>query len=178
MTGDHWLENYDDHTVTGDTWDVWFTDTGSNGLSDGDYFGVTNYSGAVGAFTDGAQGYQMSDVDGMATMFFGEVDGTTSISFDMFVASTGWESADFIEITFGGEVVFTTIGEDIDNLGIEGEWMNMTFEGSGELSISFASNSGNEAMYLDNMNWYGTAIPAPGALALLGLAGLARRRRV
>ena len=175
---DHWLSNYDDHTVTGDTWDVWFTGTGGVGLSDGDFFGVTSYTGAVGAFTDGAQGYQMSDVDGTATMFFGAVEGTTSISFDMFVASTGWEAADFIEISFGGEVVFSTAGLDIDDLGIEGEWQNMVFEGQGELSISFASNSGSEAMYLDNMNWYGTAIPAPGAIALLGLAGIARRRRV
>lgn len=37
---------------------------GSIGLTDGDFVGVTSFTGTVGSFTDGSQGYQMSDMDG------------------------------------------------------------------------------------------------------------------
>ncbi|NIW50253.1 MAG: hypothetical protein GWN30_37420, partial [Gammaproteobacteria bacterium] len=34
------------------------------GLTDGDYFGVTDYTGQVGSYTSGSQGYEMTDADG------------------------------------------------------------------------------------------------------------------
>ena len=172
---DHWLENYDGHTVSGEGWGTYYTNTrNSVGLSDGDYFGVTSYAGAVGEYTHGVQGFQMSDVDGMATLTFDAIDGATGVSFDMFVDGTGWESDDRIMIKIGGEVILDTAGSDIDDLDLEEVWT--TYEGgAGKLEISLDSNSGNEAIFIDNIQW--TAIPAPGALALLGLAGIAGRRR-
>ncbi|MDG2201682.1 MAG: hypothetical protein P8K80_10945 [Phycisphaerales bacterium] len=174
---DHWLVNYDDHTVSGDGWGTYYTNTrDGSGLSDGDYFGVTSYAGAVGGFTHGEYGFQMSDVDGMATMVFDAVEGATGVSFDMFVDGTGWEGDDLIKIEIGGVVVLDTTGHDIDDdFGhLEEAWT--TFNGgAGELRISLDSNSGSEAIFIDNIQW--TGVPAPGALALLGLAGLATRRR-
>ena len=172
---DHWLENYDDHTVSGDGWGTYYTNTrNGSGLSDGDYFGVTSYDGAVGGFTHGVQGFQMSDVDGMATLTFDAIDGATGVSFDMFVDGTGWESDDRIMVEIGGVVILDTAGSDIDDLDLEEVWT--TYEGgAGKLEISLDSNSGPEAIFIDNIVW--TGVPAPGALALLGLAGIAGRRR-
>ena len=174
---DHWLLNYDDHTVSGDGWGVYYENTRNGaGIAEGDYFGVTSYAGAVGAFTDGVQGFQMSDVDGMATLVFDAVAGATGVSFDVFVDGTGWESDDLIKITVGGETILDTTGADIDDdFGyLEETWT--TFNGgAGEIRISLDSNSGSEAIFIDNIQW--TGVPAPGALALLGLAGLASRRR-
>ena len=177
-TTSHWLSNYDDHTVVGDNWTVWFEDTGGSGFSDGDYFGVSNYTGGgIGAYTDGVQGYQMGDTDGLVIMTFEAVAGATGVSLDLFVRSTGWENTDLISISFGGTSLIDTTGADIDNdyADLEGAWTSLSAEGSGELVISFASNSSSETIAIDNIQW--TGIPAPGALALLGLAGLASRRR-
>ena len=177
-TTSHWLSNYGDHTVVGDNWTVWFEDLGGSGFSDGDYFGVTNYTGAgIGAYTDGIQGYQMGDTDGLVIMTFEAVAGATGVSLDLFVRSTGWEDTDLIYITFGDSVLIDTTGQDIDNdfAELEANWTSLSAAGSGELVIQFVSNSSNESIYIDNIQW--TGVPAPGALALLGLAGLASRRR-
>ena len=56
----------------------------------------------------------------------------------------------------------------------------MIIEGSGvsgQLSVNFDSNSGSEAVFIDAVNIWTGDVPAPDALALLGLAGLASRRR-
>ena len=174
----HWLANYDSHTVVGDNWTVWFESTGGTGLSDGDYLGVSDYTGGgIGAYTDGSQGYQMGDTDGMITITFEAVAGATGVSLDLFVRSTGWENTDLISISFGGTSLIDTTGQDIDNdyAELEANWTSLSAEGSGELVIMFASNSSTETMAIDNIQW--TGVPAPGALALLGLAGLASRRR-
>lgn len=177
-TDSHFLQNYEDHTINGDNWNVYFESTGGSGFSDGDYFGVTNYTGGgIGAYTDGIQGYQMSDTDGEVTMTFDAVDGATGVRLDLFVRSTGWEDSDLIDITFGGVALLDTTGADINNdfSYLEGVWTTLELAGSGQLVIKFASNSSNESIALDNIQW--TGVPAPGALALLGLAGLASRRR-
>ena len=59
-----------------------YISTGSNGLTDGDYFGVTNYASTVGAFTDGDQGYQMSDSDGIIQLMSGSVSVADHVSLD------------------------------------------------------------------------------------------------
>ena len=177
-TESHALANYDDHTVNGDNWSVFFTSTGGTGFSDGDYFGVTDYTGGgLGAYTDGDQGYQMSDTDGTVTMTFDAVAGATGVSLDLFVRSTGWETSDLISISFGDVSMIDTTGADIDNdyASLEGAWTTFSAVGSGELVIEFASNSSSETIAIDNIQW--TGVPAPGVLALFGLAGLAARRR-
>ena len=49
--------------VTGSdlTYSAEYISTGGSGMTDGDYFGVSDYTGTVGSYTDGAQGYLMSD---------------------------------------------------------------------------------------------------------------------
>ncbi|MDP6600930.1 MAG: hypothetical protein QGH76_01395 [Phycisphaerales bacterium] len=182
--GEAWVEyNGGDGSMAFTAW-YWNTRNGS-GLVDGDYVGVTNYTGGgVGAYTDGTQGYQLSDTDGMMSVDFGSVDfgGATDVmmSVDIFVASTGWEDDDsFFIMTSGG--AFDTLGTDIDDSGLEGVWTTIEFDLSGldgsSLVIGLDSNSGTEAIYIDNIVFSSGGIPAPGALALLGLAGLAPRRR-
>ena len=66
-----------------------YVSTGGVGLTDGDYFGVTDYASTVGAFTDGSQGYQMSDTDGIAQLVFDVVSDADSVSMDIFIQGTG-----------------------------------------------------------------------------------------
>ena len=102
----------------------YYQSTGSNGLTDGDFFGAVEYTGTVGSFTDGDQGYEMSDVDGIATLELDIVDAD-SVEFDLYVQQKLQEwsecklgTADKIVIWFDGansdiEIVNTT-GDDID----------------------------------------------------------------
>ncbi|MBC8201250.1 MAG: hypothetical protein H8E86_04315 [Planctomycetes bacterium] len=157
---------------------AWYTayDPPSVGLTDGDYVGVTNYTGNVGAFYDGNQGYQMSDTDGVMSLISEEFAGATNVSLAIFIADTGYEVWDFVTIAMGGIDLFLTVGDDLEL--IAGTWIeiNATVFG-GALDISFSGNSGSEALYIDAILIEGSEIPAPGALALLGLAGIATRRR-
>lgn len=186
--GQSWVDFAADGSEIG--FDAYYRNTRNDvGLTDGDFVGFTNFTGEVGAFTDGVQGYEMQDSDGTMGIAFDAVGSTSfsNITMDLFVQETGWESDDSIRIwavVDGGVEIdlFSTIGSDIDDLAIEGAWMSMDFDLSGytsvQLNIELESNSGSESIYLDNVAFYG-AIPTPGSAALLGLGGLvgARRRR-
>ena len=185
---DHDLINYEGMAaVDGFRFDAYFRSNSPTnvGLTDGDFCGVTSYtgSGSPGGFTEGNQGYQMSDIDGIMVLTLTAVAGADSVSLDFWLNSTGWETTepnvDFLTITAGGEVGLDTTGTDIDDLEIEGEWRTLTWTGltDSEVVITFSSNSGAETLMIDNVVWEGEAIPAPGALALLGLGGLVARRR-
>ena len=153
----------------------YFYTTGSGGLSN-DYTGVSSFTGTVDAFTDGAQGFQMTDVDGRMELTFDEVDvsdGGVALSIDAFVQSTGWEAADLVRIWVvadGGEVdLLNTTGQDIDNLGIEDQWITYTLDldgyDSAELHVSLASNSGSETLYIDNISFSQGNSPMAALLA-------------
>ena len=152
------------------------------GLTDGDYVGVTTYapSGSGGAY-DGDQHYQMSDTDGIMTLTSDVFDTADFVTMALFIASTGYEDADWITVTMGGVELFSLGGTDDGGAAMEGAagvWFLVSGAVSGgALEISFASNSGSEALYIDSIFIEGAPIPAPAALALLGIAGLARRRR-
>ena len=150
---------------------AWYLNTrGSVGLTDGDYVGVTDYTGGgVGAYPDGVQGYQMSDCDGLMRVDFDTATGSGAwnVSLDLFIASTGWEADDAIVIDIivdGGAVisVLDTTGQDIDNLGIEGAWFNWLQDLTGyteaTLRVSLDSNSGSEAIFIDNVVFSSNAI--------------------
>jgi MYXO-CTERM domain-containing protein len=70
-------------------------------------------------------------------------------------------------------------GSDLEDAS--GVWMFLEFDvsglGAGHLHLSVANNSGSEIIFIDAVTITGGVIPAPGALALLGLAGIASRRR-
>jgi MYXO-CTERM domain-containing protein len=174
----------------------YFNTRNSVGLTDGDFVGATNFTGAVGAFTDGVQGFQMSDPDGLMRTDFdtvtsplgapnARVEFEWSLCLDFFVNETGWESEDRIRIWVeadGTEIdILNTLGSDIDDLGIEGGWistdLNLTGYADVTLHVELDSNSGSEALYLDNIVFKTGAVPTPGSLALLGLGGLAATRR-
>lgn len=158
------------------------------GLTDGDFVGVTDFTGAVGAYTDGSQGYQMADPDGLMSLAFDVVDISSApevmFSLDLFVQETGWESDDLIRIfaTVDGTEfdLLNTAGSDIDDLAIEGSWQTVsgTFAGnSAFLTVELDSNAGTEAIFLDNVSI--SAIPEPSSLAVLGFVacGLTFQRR-
>ncbi len=143
---------------------AWYFTTGGEGLVDGDYVGVTNYTGGgVGEYPDGVQGYQMSDTDGIMQVVFDTVTnsggGDWSVGLDMLVGSTGWETDAIVVdvVVDGGEIIsiFDTTGQDIDDMGIEGVWFPMlqglTGYTEATLRISLEANSGSEAIYFDRV---------------------------
>ena len=165
------------------------------GLTDGDFVGATNFTGTVGAFTDGDQGFQLQDADGTMRTTFDTVSSPLgapnsrvefewSLCMDFFVQETGWEADDAIRIWVvadGTEIdILNTYGSDVNDLGIEGSWisadLNLTGYVDVTLHVELESNSGSESLYLDNIV-FKTGIPTPGSLALMGLGGLAATRR-
>jgi len=137
------------------------------GLTDGDYVGVTSYTGDVGSYPDGSQGFELSDCDGKVVTSVQAIDtsgatGTATVSIDYFVKSTGWETDDELRIWVvlddTTEVdIINTAGSDIDDLGIEGSWhtgsvdIDLTNVNKLQLKFSLDSNSGSEAVYFDNI---------------------------
>jgi MYXO-CTERM domain-containing protein len=148
------------------------------GLTDGDYVGVTTYG--PGGY-EGDQSYQMSDTDGIMTLTSNVFGTADYVSLAIFIADTGYEDTDWITISMGGSELYSLGGGDDGGLAMEeasGSWIVFSAEVSGgALEIAFACNSGSEALYIDSISIEGAAVPAPAALALLGLAGFARRRR-
>jgi MYXO-CTERM domain-containing protein len=153
-------------------------DPAGPGLTDGDYVGVTNYG--PGGY-EGDQSYQMSDTDGVMTLTSAVFDTADFVTMALFIADTGYEDTDWITVTMGDVDLYSIGGTDDGGFAMEeasGVWFLVSGTVSGgALEISFGSNSGSEALYIDAIYIEGAAIPAPAALALLGLAGFARRRR-
>lgn len=159
----------------------------STGTADGDFIGVSDFTGVVGAYTDGLQGFQLQDSDGLLTVSIETVDLTgvdALVSIDTFLQGTGWESDDrvrvWVEVDGGQEIdLLNTMGSDIDDLEIEDSWMTLTADLTGfttaTLRFELDSNSASEGLFADNVVF--SVIPAPGAMALFGLAGLAGTRR-
>ena len=166
---DHALSNNDgqasvNYTSTGGElgFSSYYYSTGGSGLTDGDYVGVSSFTGVVDAYTDGAQGFQFQDTDGIMELVLDNVDvsaGGVTLTLDAFVQSTGWETGDRIRIWVvadGGEVdLLDTDYQDIDGLGLEGQWNAFSLDLDGfddaELHISLESNSGSEGLFIDNV---------------------------
>ena len=75
---------------------LFYRSTGGVGLTDGDFFGTANYTGTVGNYTDGAQGYQMGDVDGSTTLI---LDSVTADSMALDIYVQGGSSLSLIHIS-------------------------------------------------------------------------------
>lgn len=149
---------------------------GSSGLTDGDRVGVIDDAGSSGAFTDGAQGFQLSDTDGQMVTAFDAVDisGTSApfVGLDVFITDTGYESDDAVRI-------YATDGTneaDLLNLtdaALEGRgtWAFVQADVSGltagtvTLIIEVDTNSGAESVYIDNVRFSSDG-PLPVELAL------------
>ena len=145
---------------------TFYTSNGGVGLTDGDYFGTANYTGTVGNYTEGTQGYQMGDVDGTATLTLDDVTAD-SMTFDVFVqggSSNSYEDADNLIIRFVGssstvELVNVTGATGSSNHGgfapYMGVWTSFSSNigslGQGSLEIELTSNSQSESIYVDNV---------------------------
>jgi hypothetical protein len=71
----------------------------------------------------------------------------------------------------------STLSADISFMGFGSVWDGVSASGTGVLSVANFSGGGGFTPESVSMSWSITYVPAPGALALLGVAGLSRRRR-
>jgi len=160
--------------------DATYVSTGDVGLTDGDFVGVTDFTGDVGAYIDGSQGYQFQDTDGEMILTLDQVDltGRTNPTANLFyfLSATGWEESDVVRIwvvtNTAAEIdLLNTDGMDIDDLNIEGSWMPLSADLSGftsaTLKISFTANSGAENLYIDQIQF------SEGSLCAITTDGLA-----
>ncbi len=137
---DHWLPNhsgepilnYEPQSVT--TFELGFRSQylntmASEGLTDGDYVGVTNDTSAVGSYPDGSNGFRMSDTEGQMQTGFDSVDlsgfSNPGVSVRYFLTSTDYEGEETVMIWvdtggLGNIWVENISGVNIDDLGIEG----------------------------------------------------------
>lgn len=168
---------------------AYYTNTRNDvGLTDGDYVGVSSYTGEVGSYTDGSQGYQISDPDGMMTTTLDAVtlSGYPSyeVSVDVWVIEGGYETDPLDSI----RVWVDDDGTDVDLLNesgdaiedIDGSWMTLTSTLSGSsavLKFEVDANAGSEGIYVDNVKFTGVPEPATMALLCLGSLFLRIRRR-
>ena len=160
----HVAHNQTNGTEMGFT--LYYTSTGGVGLTDGDYFGTANYTGTVGNYTEGTQGYQMGDVDGTATLTLDAITAD-SMTFDVFVqggSGNSYEDTDNLIIRFVGisstvELVNVTGATGSTNHGgfasYMGVWTSFSSNigslGQGSLEIELTSNSQSESIYVDNV---------------------------
>ena len=148
---------------------LYYESNGGVGLTDGDYFGTVNYTGTVGNFTDGNNGYQMSDVDGITTLILDSVNAEY-VSFDMFLQDTSYETStpiDYLVILFNGTnsqvQILNTTGYDIDGdfQSYLGNWTSVITDissaGAGTLEVTFSSNAATESLFLDNIEFTSTS---------------------
>ncbi|MFL2956568.1 MAG: beta strand repeat-containing protein [Candidatus Thalassarchaeaceae archaeon] len=134
--------------------------TTSDGFTDGDYVGVTDYTGHFGGSNTGSNHYQVSDSDGIFSLNFDPLRAD-SVSLAVAVADTGWESADYLYIAFVGSestvVIYDSTGTDLDDstAWTEGVWTTMTADisaaGGGHLTFESSSNSASEAFGIDSV---------------------------
>jgi hypothetical protein len=149
-------------------------DEPSDGLTDGDWVGVTAFAGDVGEFPDGVQGYSVGDPDGNFILEFDVVEISNSpdalLTMDYYVNETGYEGdgtenssgSDRMRIyvkdlTNNTEIdILNTEGSDINDLGIEGSWISASVDlpnnASVQLVVEVRSNSAVESLYFDNIS--------------------------
>ena len=175
---DHALENGPRNAlVVSDGWSAWYRNTRNGvGLTDGDVFGV-GHTG-VTAWANGTQGYRITDTDGAVDLHFDLIFGANTVHFSLFVANSNWESNDLLQIAWGNQTILDTEGLDIDDLDVEGKWLELTATSSQaeSLRITVDTNAADEGVYLDHIRWSHT-VPNPGGLALIALSMLRSRRR-
>lgn len=159
------------------------------GLTDGDFVGTTDFTGDVGAFTDGSQGYQMSDTDGQMILTFDLVDMTGltgySVVFDYFINDTGYESTDSLIVDLVTDsTTISILNFSEPELEANGDsWITSVTAipdaaTSAQLVFRLDTNSSAEAVYFDNVLITDTPVPEPSsALLALSAAGLFLVRR-
>ena len=152
-------------------------DDPSTGLSDGDNVGITDDTGITGAWSEGNQGYVLSDIDGNFILNFSEIQlnqsTETTVSCSLFIRESTYEgdgtqnasNSDRIAIyvvdpSNGSKIdLINTEGHDIDDLDIEGRWLRLTAQITGferaKLVVEARNNASNEAFYIDDIRFEG-----------------------
>ena len=155
-------------TPTGDEigFTAWYTSTGGEGLTDsnGDYFGVTEYTGYFDAYPDGQRGYQMCDTDGIVELRFDTVTNTDSgywdVALDLHAVESEWENADSIRVSVLVDdklelEIFDASGDEIES--VAGEWIPLQFEltsfTTARLSIWMESSQDDECLFIDDIRF-------------------------
>ncbi len=148
-------------------------DVPGDGLTDGDWVGVTEFAGDVTAYTDGTQGYGIGDADGNFILEFDQVDlsgySGNTLTIDYYVNDTGYEGDGTLnesgsdrmriyikDLTNATEIdIFNTTGSDINDLGVQGVWQNGSVTVPDgvtiQLVVEVRCNSGSEVLYIDNI---------------------------
>ena len=102
------------------------------------------------------------DPDGTAVVTFElgnlEAYSQLKVSLDVFLINTGWESSDVLAVWLDNgstSALLNTQGQDIDNLGLENRWTELTafFVGADDvkLKVAFMANVNKEAVYVDDI---------------------------
>ncbi len=155
-------------TPTGDEigFTAWYTSTGGEGLTDadGDYFGVTEYTGYFDAYPDGQRGYQMCDTDGIVELRFDTVTnsdtGYWDVALDLHAVDTEWENSDSIRVSVMVDdklefEIFDASGDEIE--AVAGDWIPLQFEltsfTTARLSIWLESSVDGECLYIDDIRF-------------------------
>ncbi len=146
--------------------------------------------------------FEFNDIDGRIDLVFETIDVSSyeNIQFSLYflINDTGYESEDSFVVLISDGINEQAV-LDFDDSELEAydsvddstpTWWNLSVDisdlidnqGFGTnltLTVRVDNNSGAENIFIDDVAFTGDFIPAPGALALLGLAGLAgvRRRR-
>ena len=152
-------------------------DDPSTGLSDGDQVGITDDTATVGSFYEGTQGYVLSDIDGNFTLNFSEVTlerwSETMVYCSVFIKESTYEGdgtqnaansdrlAIYVLNPQSGDKIYLidTTGHDIDDLDIEGQWLNLSAHipefDLAQLIIEARNNASNEAFFIDDVHFEG-----------------------
>ncbi len=152
-------------------------DDPSTGLSDGDQVGITDDTDSVGAFYEGNQGYVLSDIDGNFSLTFSEVTlenwSQTTVYCSVFIKESTYEGdgtqnaansdrlAIYVLNPLSGEKIdlLDTTGHDIDELDIEGRWLNFSTQIPGfnraQLIVEARNNASSEAFFIDDIRFEG-----------------------
>ncbi len=157
----------------------------SMGLTNGVYFGVIKTKSTVGEFSDGNQGYVLSDCDGKAQLTFDSMDLSNSlavkISVDIFIKDTSYEGNDSLLVALkpsnspvNAAVLLDLSGDEIENNSKNGTWQTITATitdtsklNSAQLYIEFDSNSTDERVYIDNIRV--ESVPEPTAISTIAV---------
>jgi hypothetical protein len=141
---------------------------------------------AIGDFEastlDGFQIYAQIDGGGYVEIFRGVVDEDASKTYRPMDSGTiPTDTNDPLELFIDGAATGIFLDKSDPNTGLFDSYTSTAFAGQSgstmDIRISWEGTpSGSEPMGMDNITINGT-IPTPGALALLGLAGLVARRR-
>jgi len=159
-------------------------------MTDGQFYGV--YGGGLGEAPDGDRFFMMADTEGVAKLTFDTVDLTSAaapeLSLWLRFNGTSWELDDFIHIyailddglgNFSQATLLDTRGGDIDDLGIEGSYVQFTTSLTpgthATLVVEYDSDVATENIRFDKIQF--TDVPGPAGVALLAIAGLVRSRR-